>query len=298
MLGPVASLAILALGAYASPLPRQTVTQIAVSTIDAYSPYTQFARAAYCPITETASWSCGQACAANAGFVPYATGGDDDDTPYYFIGYWPTENAAVVAHEGTDPTQFLSLLVDADFFLENLDSTLFPGLSSSIEAHSGFLAAHSRSAATVLSAVQQVISDHGVTNVITIGHSLGGAIALLDAVYLPLHLPSTITFRSVLYGLPRVGNPSFAEYVDANVNLVHITNMLDPIPIVPGEFLGFAQPQGEEHIIGGTDWVACAGDDNPSVDCSTGAVPTILTSNIVDHLGPYNGIYIGTIYCT
>jgi hypothetical protein len=27
---------------------------------------------------------------------------------------------------------------DADAFLESLDSTLFPGLSSSIEAHSGF----------------------------------------------------------------------------------------------------------------------------------------------------------------
>jgi len=127
---------------------------------------------------------------------------------------------------------------------------------------------------------------------------VGAAISLLDAVYLELHLPSSITVRSVLYGLPRVGNPAFASYIDAHVNLVHITNMLDPIPIVPGEFLGFAHPQGEEHILSGTDWVACAGDDNPSVDCSTGAVPTILTSNILNHLGPYNGILLGTEACT
>jgi len=296
MIGLVASLAALTLGAYASPLPRQSVTSVSLSTIDSYSPYTEFARAAYC--TGTATWSCGSACAANPSFVPYVTGGDDDATPYYYVGYWPTENVAIVAHEGTDPTQFLSLLTDADFFLETPSSTLFPGLSSSIQMHSGFLSAQSNSASAVLTAVQNVISDHGVTSVITVGHSLGGAIALLDAVYLQLHLPSSVTISSVLYGLPRVGNPAFASYVDSHItNLVHITDMLDPIPIVPGEFLGFAQPQGEVHILGGTDWVACAGDDNPSVDCSTGAVPTILTSDLVDHLGPYNGIWIGTIYC-
>ncbi|EJU03751.1 alpha/beta-hydrolase [Dacryopinax primogenitus] len=295
MLSFFASVAGFILAAYASPLARQGISTISQSTIASYSPYTQFARAAYCP--GTATWTCGAACTANSGFVPYVTGGDDSDTPYFFVGYWPSGKAAVVAHEGTDPTQFLSLLVDADFFLEDLDTTLFPGISSSIQAHSGFLGAHSRSAASVLSAVQQVISDHGVSEVITVGHSLGGAIALLDAVYLPLHLPSSIIVRSVLFGLPRVGNPAFASYVDAHLSIVHITNMLDPIPIVPGEFLGFAQPQGEVHILGGTDWVSCPGDDNSSVDCSTGAVPTIFTSDIVDHLGPYNGIWIGTLYC-
>ncbi|KZT52380.1 alpha/beta-hydrolase [Calocera cornea HHB12733] len=298
MLGSVVSLAFLALGAYAVPLPRQSISQLSPSVIDSYSPYTQFARAAYCPITETADWSCGEACAANTGFIPYVVGGDDEETPWFFVGYWPAENAAVVAHEGTNPRHFLSVLVDADLFLGNFDTTLFPGFSSSIEAHSGFLAAHSRTAVTVLSAVQQVISQHGVTNVITIGHSLGGAMALLDAIYLPLHLPSSISVRSVTYGLPRVGNPAFVSYVDAHVNLVHITNMLDPFPILLGEFLGYAHPQGEVHILSGTDWVACAGDDNPSVDCSTGAVPTIFTSNIHDHSGPYNGIFIGHPYCT
>lgn len=31
-----------------------------------------------------------------------------------------------------------SLVTDADFFLTNLNSTLFPGISSDIEVHSGF----------------------------------------------------------------------------------------------------------------------------------------------------------------
>lgn len=32
----------------------------------------------------------------------------------------------------------LALVTDSDFFLGTLDPTLFPGLSSSIEVHSGF----------------------------------------------------------------------------------------------------------------------------------------------------------------
>ena len=41
----------------------------------------------------------------------------------------------------------LSDLVDADFFLEKPDATLFPGLSSDIEVHNGFAGSHSRSVA-------------------------------------------------------------------------------------------------------------------------------------------------------
>ena len=36
--------------------------------------------------------------------------------------------------------------------------------------------------------------------------------ALLDAVYLPLHLPTTTTFATTTYGMPRVGNIAFANY--------------------------------------------------------------------------------------
>jgi hypothetical protein len=34
--------------------------------------------------------------------------------------------------------------------------------------------------------------------------SLGGALALLDSIFLPLHLPPGTTFRAVTYGMPRV----------------------------------------------------------------------------------------------
>ncbi|KAF8309362.1 alpha/beta-hydrolase [Clavulina sp. PMI_390] len=238
------------------------------------------------------------ACDALPGFEVQAYGGDGDAVPRWFVGYWPTENTAVVSHEGTDPTQFLSLLNDAEADLTTLDSTLFPGLSSSIEVHDGFATAQAASATAVLAAVKAVFSAKGISSVTLAGHSLGSAISSIDAIYLKLNLPSSTTFKSVLHGTPRVGNQAFADYMDANFSdYTRITHNLDPIPIVPGRFLGYVHASGEDHIESDNSWEHCDGQDNTSTECSTGAVPNIFDGNIVDHLGPYNGIWIGTLYC-
>ncbi|PSS35368.1 hypothetical protein PHLCEN_2v1705, partial [Hermanssonia centrifuga] len=56
-----------------------------------------------------------------------------------------------------------------------------------------------------------------------------------------------------------VGNQDFANYVDAHVtSLNHINNKLDPIPIVPGMFLGYHHPSGEIHIDETSSaWISC-----------------------------------------
>ena len=52
-----------------------------------------------------------------------------------------------------------------------------------------------------------------------IGHSLGGALAELDAVFFTLNLPSDITVVGRTFGTPRVGNPDWADLVDSQVQL-------------------------------------------------------------------------------
>ena len=60
-----------------------------------------------------------------------------------------------------------------------------------------------RAANDVLSAVQTGVNTYGTKSVTAVGHSLGAAISLLDAVFLPLHIPGlTVTYYG--YGLPRV----------------------------------------------------------------------------------------------
>jgi predicted lipase len=77
-----------------------------------------------------------------------------------------------------------------------------------VEVHGGFQDAHSRTARQILQAVQTELQTRK-TNVLVVGHSLGGALALLDGVFLGLNLPSTTQLRVITYGMPRV---SFNHY--------------------------------------------------------------------------------------
>ena len=157
------------------------------------------------------------------------------------------------------------------------------------------------------------VDTYGTKSVTTVGHSLGSAISLLDAIFLPLHIPG-ITVTHYGYGLPRVciilsldsrksnilfaqaGNQAFANYVDAQLGgrFVRITNYKDPVPILPGRSLGFKHPSGEAHIDNGEVWKWCPGEDNTDAQCSIGDTPNILVSHPNDHNGPYNGITFGS----
>jgi len=275
-------------------LPRQgAVTALSTAQISAFKPYSFFASAAYCNPSTTINWSCGANCIANPGFIPVASGGDSVVTQFWYVGFDPTLNTVVVGHQGTDTSEIIPDITDADFFLTPLDQGLFPG-TSGLEVHNGFGASQARSAPDVLAAVQKAMSAHSTTSVTIVGHSLGAAIALIDAVYLPLHLPSSTTFKFVGYGLPRVGNPAFADYLDAHFpDLTHVNNKEDPVPILPGKFLGFQHPHGEIHIQDSGEWDSCAGDDNSSKLCTTGDVPTIFSGKTGDHSGPFDGVEMG-----
>ncbi|KAF8259379.1 lipase, partial [Lactarius quietus] len=234
-------------------------------------------------------------CQANSDFQPVASGGDGDSTQYWYVGFSPSLNTVIVAHQGTNTSEFEADLTDADFFLESLDSSLFPGIPSSVEVHSGFASEQASTAPTILSAVQQTLSEHGASSVTTLGHSLGAALSLLDAVYLRLQLSSSVSVHVVGYGMPRVGNQDFANWVDSNLSgqVTHINNEEDPIPILPGMFLGFVHPSGEVHITDSGTWENCPGQDNPSTLCIVGDVPNIFDGNLDDHDGPYDGITMG-----
>ncbi|KAI0947160.1 hypothetical protein AcV7_009658 [Taiwanofungus camphoratus] len=279
---------------------RGGVTNLSVAQVAGFEPYTEFARAAYCSSSGINGWQCGDACSAIPGFEPTLTGGDGNDVQLFFVGYWPDQNAVVVAHQGTNPTQLLSDLTDVDIITENLNSTLFPGVSTDIYVHSGFANEQAQTATAILAETKKIIQENGATSVILIGHSLGGALAELDALFMTLNLPSDIHIKSVTFGTPRVGNPAYATYFDSMVpDFTRVNNEKDPIPIVPGRFMGFQHPHGEVHIVSPGDVVSCPGDDD-AVDpqCTIMTVPNIVESDLLNHLGPYQGIYIGTVFCT
>ena len=76
------------------------------------------------------------------------------------------------------PIKSLSDLTDIDIAMSSLDSTLFPGVPSSVEGHAGFIAEHAKTAATILAETKKLISSTGATQVILVSHS-----SLVDRIY-------------------------------------------------------------------------------------------------------------------
>ncbi|EIM86952.1 alpha/beta-hydrolase [Stereum hirsutum FP-91666 SS1] len=287
-------LALSGRAARASVIPekRQSITTLSSTAVADFLPYTYFAAAAYCPSSSTVSWTCGTLCDENSDFKITTSGGDGAVTQFWYVGWSPSLETVVVAHQGTNTSFIVSDLEDIDFFFQNLDGDLFPGVDSGIEVHMGFSNDQAKSGPEILAAVNATMTTYNSKTITTIGHSLGAALAMLDAVMFTTQFPDA-SVNHVGYGQPRVGNQDFADYVDANVNVTHINNKLDYIPILPGMFLGFHHPSGEIRIQDDDSWDSCPGQDNESTLCTTGAVPDVFAGNETDHDGPYGGVLLG-----
>ncbi|KZT25361.1 alpha/beta-hydrolase [Neolentinus lepideus HHB14362 ss-1] len=283
---------------FAAPAPiltkrdnSQATTAVSDATIDGdFVRPAQFSRIAYCSTQAVTSWQCGEPCAAVGNVTFLQAGGGDGLIPMYFIAHDQDTQTIVVAHQGTDPENILSIANDAQFLLTDLNTTLFPQAGQGVQVHDGFQKTFERTADGVLSGVQNALSSTGATKVLVTGHSLGAAIATMDAVMLKMNLDPSISLTSTVFGLPRGGDQSWADLVNSNLgtSFTHITNQNDPVPTVPPEFLGYQHPQGEVHIVsanatGATQTVACPGTENDN--CSDGN--SLLHVDVANHLGPY-----------
>ncbi|KAI0701470.1 alpha/beta-hydrolase [Cytidiella melzeri] len=259
-----------------------------------------FSRAVYCSPASVSSLSCGAPCDVINTMKVLASGGDGGETPQFFVSQDPDTQTIVVAHQGTDPEKILSIANDVEIAQVDIDNARFPSSAAGVKVHDGFQQTQNRTSTQVLSTVQSALSSTGFKRVLTTGHSLGAAVATLDAVMLRQQLSSDVEVDSVVFGLPRVGNQAFADMVDAIIpSFTHVTNQNDPVPVVPPRFLAYQHPQGEVHITqvssaGDGTLEACPGQENDQ--CSEGN--DLIDSSVSDHLGPYfNDISFGGSAC-
>ncbi|KZO99281.1 alpha/beta-hydrolase [Calocera viscosa TUFC12733] len=272
-------------------LPRENTAPVSVLTtaqVDAITPFANMASAAYCSSASIMSWDCGADCSALPGMVPIAAGGNNDAIPDWYVAYYPSAGAAVVSHQGTNTASLESWIDDLEADLVPIDQDYFPGTSDlGLEVHDGFQSTFESTAASVLSGVQTAISTYGATQVYVVGHSLGAAIALFDAMYLNSNVDVPLTVR--LFGLPRAGNVAWADYVDQNLaGLYHVVNDNDIVPRLPSTDFGYEHPSGEVFITsdGGSTYDLCPGQEN--YNCAIGI--NFLDDSTTPHDGPYAGV--------
>ncbi|KAI0248779.1 alpha/beta-hydrolase [Lactifluus subvellereus] len=297
---PVLVLLLPLLG-FASPLvdrwgkPSSTGTPTPVSAQDISANFmlsAYFSPIAYCSSDVIQAWNCGPSCQAKLyidNFTPPTIGGDGNEVPLFFVGHDTTTQCIVVAHKGTNTSNILSIVKDVKFSLGHMNPTFFPNAGSDVQVHNGLAETQGRTADAMLSAVKSGLQS----TVLVTGHSLGAAIATMDAVMLRQHLDPTVSIRTVVFGLPRGGNAAFANLIGSQLGsqFTYVTHGKDPVPTVPPRFLGYQHSAGEVHIpsSGEAGTVACPGQEN--VNCNEGGFWR-------DHLGPYfAGVEMGKSAC-
>jgi len=251
---------------------------------------------AYCPAANVTALNCGEVCDQLSGLEILTTGGDNAEIPDFYVAFDPATSAVVVARQGTDPNNFLSDLNDLEFSLVDLNSNNFPNAPGGVQVHDGFQDTFERTTDIVLSTVSSALKSNNANKVTVVGHSLGAAISVMDAIRLRQSLDASVQMTTTVFGLPRGGNQDWANFVDAQLGstFTHITNKNDPAPRLPPTFIDFQQPSGEVHINTDNSVVSCPGQENEH--CSDNN--NIEDVSIDDHLGPYfNGIFLSGTAC-
>ncbi|KAJ6533449.1 hypothetical protein DFH09DRAFT_1092493 [Mycena vulgaris] len=236
----------------------------------------------------------------------------------------PRSTFTTYAHDSTPAAPPTSR--HADFFLKSLDPTLFPGLSSSIKAHSGFADEQAKTAANILAAVNTALAAHSATEVTMVGHGLGGKQTFADhasiggtvthinnkfvtsdiaitAVSENLETGQFCFARAIFDGMIRIailGVPerSRAQTLPTGIfarifMLTSIVGVCTVVYMLEDLLRGripspFFQDSGA--------WDSCPGEDNNSPLCSAGDVPNILEGDERDHDGSHHNIHHGVAW--
>ena len=163
--------------------------------------------------------------------------GSDDTLAFALI----TSKEIVLSFRGTEPRDWKNWRTDFD-----ADHKAWARNPEYGQVHDGF----QRALNTVMPAITTWLRDNNPANlpVVTCGHSLGGALAILAAVGLGDAVTQVYTF-----GQPRVGDRTFAASIDARTfasNYFRFVNDQDIVPHVAPYTLNYGHGGRQVHFDG------------------------------------------------
>lgn len=175
-----------------------------------------------------------------AGFLPEETVYDPKWDVFAFVGYFPQWKSIILAIRGTNSHDMWNWIEDFDSWRSKYPLP-YPGAKGA-QIHSGFykLWAQSDLKSNVTAAMARLVDRYG-TNVTTyvIGHSMGGAMADLCALWLKFNMSLT-DVRVMTFGQPRTGNKKFSKFYRETIkNSWRLTHDKDIVPALPWMIMGY-----------------------------------------------------------
>lgn len=189
-----------------------------------------------------------------------------------YVGYQASQNLIVVVYRGTESIE--NWIDDARFLL-----TTYP-YCAGCEVHTGFYKAHQSVWSGVLAEVKRLRSKYTTYNLLVTGHSLGGAVATLAAMEFTVQgIPVKYAYT---FGSPRVGNPSFGDYVGAKLpDMRRVTHYKDTVPHVPYESMGYRHVINEHYEDQNHGMHTCSGPEDTTTCCQQWS---FVQTNTDDHV--------------
>jgi len=182
---------------------------------------------------------------------------------YLYVAVNHRLKVIVVSFRGTH--DFKGWLVDFDIIKTSVSE-----LGVGVSVHAGFYKSYMAGHDVVKEQVEELIGKYPSYELHVVGHSMGAALASLQAQALAHQFPQK-KIKLTTYGQPRVGNQAYATMVNklSNLDAIRFVHASDPVPHGPPEGLGFYHPdrevwcpksKGKEYVVcdaGMEDW-ACS----------------------------------------
>lgn len=266
------------------------ITTATAAQIEELTKYAAIASTAYCTdVVPGNSWTCNQCTkwAPDGKIITTFTSTLSDTHGYVMRS--DKQKAIFVVFRGT--SSFRSAVTDIVFNFS--DYTPVKGA----KVHAGFYSSYKQVANDYFTTFQDQLTAFPGYKVIVTGHSLGGAQALLAGMDL-YQRESRLSPKNLsiyTFGGPRVGNPTFAYYVESTgIPVYRSVDKRDIVPHLPPQSMGFLHPGVEYWIKSGDTNVQVCTSEIETKYCSNSIVPF---TSIDDH-SYYYGIREGKAGCS